>query len=130
MNNYNEELEAENVALRKQLAEEEGERWNLARRLEIVTLEAEKMSTLEANLAAKDAKIAALETDIEGLRIVAEGLVWAKKRNAELEAENVALRAALEEIAEGDGCNCRVGPGCDMKCKDIARAAIDAARKA
>lgn len=38
------------------------------------------------------------------------------------------LLEALEEIADGDGCNCHVGPGCEWKCKDIARAAIAKAR--
>jgi hypothetical protein len=59
-----------------------------------------------------------------------------RERIAALEAENAALREdrarlveALEEIAEGDGCNSRVGPGCDWKCKNIAYKAIYAARK-
>lgn len=40
------------------------------------------------------------------------------------------LLEALEEIADGDGCNCRVGPGCDWKCKDIAHAAITKVKSA
>lgn len=53
-----------------------------------------------------------------------------QRSNAALIAAAPDLLAALEEIAEGDGCNCRVGPGCDMKCKDIARAAIAKAKGA
>lgn len=49
--------------------------------------------------------------------------------NARLIAAAPDLLAALEEIAEGDGCNCRVGPGCDWKCKDIAHAAIAKAKR-
>lgn len=35
---------------------------------------------------------------------------------------------ALEEIADGNGCNSKYGPGCDTACKDIAHAAYRAAR--
>ncbi len=56
---------------------------------------------LEVKLAAKDARIAALEMDIEGLRIVSEGLAWAKQRNEELEAENAAFRKELERQRQG-----------------------------
>lgn len=82
------------------------------------------------------AKLRIDKMDTEALRIIGEAVEALKQRNAELEAENAALREdkarlveALEEIAEGDGCNCRVGPGCDWKCKDIANMALDAARK-
>lgn len=33
-------------------------------------------------------------------------------------------RAALEEIAEGNGCNSKYGPGCDTHCKQIAYEAL------
>ena len=39
-------------------------------------------------------------------------------------AERNRYRKALEEIADGDGCNSRHGPGCNHRCKDIAREAL------
>lgn len=53
---------------------------------------------------------------------------WLSESDKALALSAPDLLAALEEIAEGDGCNCRVGPGCDMKCKDIARAALAKAK--
>lgn len=38
--------------------------------------------------------------------------------------EAAKLREALDEIADGNGCNSRYGPGCDWECKHIARAAL------
>lgn len=43
---------------------------------------------------------------------------WYSEEDKRLALSAPDLLAALEEIAEGDGCNCRVGPGCDWKCKE------------
>ncbi len=98
---------------------------------EVATLKAENATMCE-NLPKNmgelyDAVVAALEKDL-AVAIIAK---YCRLHMKALEAENAALREdkarlveALEEIADGDGCNCRVGPGCDWKCKDIARNAL------
>jgi hypothetical protein len=43
---------------------------------------------------------------------------------AELRAEVERLRAALEEISDGVGCDSKYGPGCDTHCKTIAYRAL------
>lgn len=47
-------------------------------------------------------------------------------RDQEHLAERDRLRAALEEIAAGDGqCNSKYGPGCDCACKSFAWRALE-----
>lgn len=43
---------------------------------------------------------------------------------AKIQDERDRYKAALDEIADGDGCNSKHGPGCDTRCKDIARRAL------
>lgn len=52
------------------------------------------------------------------------------RETAELRAQRDALVKALEEIECGDGqCRCGYG-GCDMRCKEVARAALAGCREA
>ena len=39
---------------------------------------------------------------------------------ADLEQRLAVAVEALEEIADGNGCNARYGPGCDHECKRLA----------
>lgn len=43
----------------------------------------------------------------------------------EMGAERSRYRDALEEIADGNGCSSKYGPGCDVHCRALARAALD-----
>jgi len=49
--------------------------------------------------------------------------VW-MHRALSAEARVSKLEAALEEIADGMGCDSKYGPGCDTHCKTIARRAM------
>jgi hypothetical protein len=79
---------------------------------------------LRAQFAAKDELLNAAQFALEKSRAACETLnaqrEQMKQERDAARAQLCAAREALEEIAEGDGCNSCLGPGCDQRCKVIA----------
>lgn len=74
-------------------------------------------SSWDAQAVAKELGLP-LASDIRAAILPA--VVKLKQERDAARAQLCAAREALEEIAEGDGCNSCLGPGCDQRCKVIA----------